>query len=209
MTHSSRWHSLALAVVIGGSCTFGPEQERTVVSQIIGLGDSFEALIVVQYERYRAPTGIHAFPDGGKTQVLEQRAMMYWVNAAERNARLLVEEEAPDSLWESFSASVQGLIGDTVSYLVLTGCPRQGQCYPRLQKAASLRVSTDGRVDAVQDLPGGASLPGVMLGRQPGEAHYVRFSTEASFVTARFDEQAAYEPIWEVRRDGRLVGVGG
>lgn len=200
--------ALFLTVLSAAACTYGPEQERVRLGQIIRVGDSHQALAVTQYERFRPPTGVTAFPDGGKAQVLERRARLYLVNASERTASLLTEHVAPDSLWESFSLSVRGLVGDTVSYVALTGCPRNGQCHSELQNTVTLRVSLSGAaVRAVADVPAEARLPGVMLARREGEECYVRFSSEGATVTARFEEGASYQPILEVEPDGSLTPI--
>ena len=179
-----------------------------MLGQIIGVGDSYQALIVTHYERFRRPTGVAAFPDGGKSRVLERRARLYLVNASERTVSMLTEQVAPDNLWESFSLSVRGLVGDTVSYVTLTGCPRNGECHPELRNSHRLRVSMSGEVQVVADVPANARLPGVVLARRQGEEHYVRFSSDQETVTARFEEDAAYEPLLQVGADGSLTPVG-
>lgn len=189
-------------------CTYGPEEERVSLGQIVGVGDSYQALIVTQYERFRPPTGLAAFPDGGKSRVVERRARLYLVDASKRSVSLLTEQAAPDSLWESFSLSVRGLMGDTVSYLHLSGCPKNGECYPGLRRSLNLRVTRAGQVEAVAEIPAAARLPGVMLARREGEEHYVRFSSDGNIVTARFEEGGSYEPLLEVGVDGSLAAIG-
>ncbi len=173
------------------------------------MGDSYQALVAIHYQRLRPPTGLSAFPDGGKPRILEQVARLYLVDASERAVSALTLQVAPDSLWESFSASVRGVLGDTTAFLQLTGCPRNGECYAPLRKALTLRVSTKGEVRVVRDVPPDATLPGVMLARRQGEQQYVRFSTGGSVVLARFEEGGPPEPVFEVVGDGRLVGIGG
>lgn len=200
--------TLSLVLVLATACTYGPEEERVVLGQIVGVGDSYEALVVIQYERFRPPTGLTAFPDGGKARILERWARLYSLDASERSASLLTEQAAPDSLWESFSVSVQGLAGDSISYLRLTGCPRNGECHPRLQNSLLLSVSREGSVRAVADIPSDALLPGVMLARRPGEEHYVRFSSEGSTITARFEKHGPFAPLMRLGSDGSLTTIG-
>jgi len=195
------------AALAATACTYGPEEERVVLGQMIGVGDSYKALIVTHYERFRPPTGLAAFPDGGTARVLERRARLYLVDASERTASILTEQAAPDSLWESFSLSVRGLVGDTVSYVTLTGCPRNGECYPELRNSLALRVSMSGDVQAVPDVPTNARLPGVMLARREGEERYVRFSSDRETVTVRFEEDAEYGPLLQVGPDGSLTPI--
>ena len=202
--------SILIPVLFAGTaCTYGPEEERVVLGQIVGVGDSYEALVVTQYERFRQPTGLSAFPDGGKSRVLERRARLYLVDASIRSVTLLTEQAAPDSLWESFAVWIQGLEGDTASYLHLTGCARNGECYPGIQNSLSLRVSRRGQVRVVAEIPVGARLPGVILARREGEEHYVRFSSDGTTVTARFQEDAPFEPLLRMGEDGSLAAIGG
>jgi len=195
------------ALLMATACSYGPEEERVVLGQIIGVGDSYQALIATHYERFRSPTGLAAFPDGGKSRVLERRARLYLVNASARTASLLTEQVPPDSLWESFSLSIRGLVEDTLSYVTLTGCPRNGGCYPELRKSLTLRVSMSGEVQRVEDVPTNARLPGVMLARREGEEHYVRFGSDGRTITARFEEDAVYEPLLRVGADGSLTPI--
>jgi hypothetical protein len=141
--------------------------------------------------------------------VHERVATLYLVDTARRSFSVLTRQAAPDSLWESFRASVAGLDADSVAYLRLTGCPRGGECYPRLQNVRTLRVTLDGEVETVGGVPANANLPGVMLARRRGEERYLRLSTEGTLVTARFEEEGPFEAVFEVREDGSLAGVGG
>jgi len=180
-----------------------------MIEQIVRVGESYQALVTVQYERFQRPTGLSAFPDGGKSRVQERLARLYLVDALGRGLSILVVQAAPDSLWESFRAGVVGLEADSVAYFQSTGCPRGGQCYPELQNTRTLRVTLEGSVRRVPEPPASASLPGIMLARRPGEDWFVRFSTEWNVVTARFEEGEAFEPLFEVQEDGSLVAIGG
>lgn len=194
----------SLCVVAQVACTYGPVEDLTRVEQIVALGDSFKALVVIRHDRYRRPTGLSAFPDGGKWRYEERQATNYLIDAAQRTVVELLGLEAPDSLWESFSAGVRGLEGDSVAYVALTGCPRGGQCYPELGKTALLRLSTTGEVRPVVEMPASARLPGIMLARRSGERNYVRYSQDNEFVTARFEEDGPYRPIFRVTPAGVL-----
>ena len=203
-----RISSLSIVLVLATACTYGPEEERVVLGRIVGVRDSYEALVVIQYERFRPATGLTAFPDGGKAQILERWARLYSIDASARSASLLTEQAAPDSLWESFSVSVQGLAGDSISYLRLTGCPRDGECHPRLQNSLLISVSRGGSVRTVADIPSDARLPGVMLARRTSEERYVRFSSEGNTITARFEEDGPFAPLLELGPDGSLTTIG-
>jgi hypothetical protein len=206
----SPWRGfLALAVVLASGCTYAPEEERAVIGQVVRLGDSYRAVVVVQHDRFRQPTGLSAFPDGGKWKFLERDATQYVIHARDRKASVLAHQVAPDSLWESFSVRLGALEGDTIAYLVMTGCPRNGECHPKLQRTLTLRLSLGGEVEAVDGIPPAAGLPGVMLARRQGEEHYMRLRVDGDILSARFDEDGGYEPIFRLLEDGALVSTGG
>jgi hypothetical protein len=191
-----------------GACTYGPEEQRIRIEQIVPLGDSFLALVTVRHDRFRPPTGLSAFPDGGKALILRRRALQYLVDGRERTARLFVEREAPDELWESFHMRVAGLDGDSVVYVAMTGCPRGGECWGELQRTSYHRVTMDGSVRAVDGVPDRAGLPGTMLARRQGEVNFIRWSTDRDTVTVRLLEGGPFEPSFVVSEDGTLTAVG-
>ncbi len=195
-------------VALASACTYGPPETRSVIGQVVRVGDSHQALVVISYERARPPRGPSTFPDGGKTKVLERRGRLYLVDASRRTVSLLMDRAAPDSLWQSFRLSVRGLDGDSAAYVQMTGCPRGGECHPDLSRSATFRVTRRGDVDSVRDVPAGAGLPGVMLARRPGEGSYVRFGTDGAFVTARLGERAPWTHVFVVDDDGTLSPVG-
>ena len=58
----------SLAVVLAAcstACTYAPTEERAHAKQIVRLGDSYRAAVVVRRDAFRRPTGLAAFPDGG------------------------------------------------------------------------------------------------------------------------------------------------
>ena len=208
--HAIRWQVPFLAVgMLMSACTYGPEEMRSTIGQIVRIADSPEALVVVAFERFRPPVGLSAFPDGGKARVLERWARLYLIDASQRTAVLLTEQAPADSLWESFSLSLRGLEGDSAAYVQMTGCPRRGQCYPGVSRSVGLRITRRGQVTSVPETPTGVGLPGVMPARAPGEAHYVRFGRKAGFITARFVDGGPWLPIFELGERGDLVAVGG
>lgn len=197
---------LLLTILVVG-CTYGPPEERVVVEQVVRLGDSFEALVIVRYDTFRRPTGLSAFPDGGKARFIERGAATHWVDASDEETRLLLRTEATDEVWESHGAGIAGLEGDTVAYLQLTGCPRGGECYPGLDRSAVFRLSLDGDATPLDSVPAGTGLPGTMGARRPGEVSYVRFGTRADTVTARFEEGGEARALFVAKADGSLVRI--
>jgi hypothetical protein len=197
-----------LSVALGAACTYGPDEQTGSAAQIQRLGDSYRAIVVVRRDRFRRPTGLSAFPDGGKWRYSARAALYYLVDARERDVVLLAEQEAPDEVWESFDARIVGLDGDSVAFVRLTGCPRAGECHPRRQRSMVHRLSTHGELRGVDSVPSGAGLPGEMIARSPGEEHYVRFGTRGDMVTARFEDGGEPEPLFRVLSDGVLRIVG-
>jgi hypothetical protein len=59
----------------------------------------------------------------------------------------------------------------------------------------------------LRQVPPAAKLPGVALARRPGEVNYVRMSVSGQFVTARFEEDARFVPVFEARSDGSMAGL--
>jgi hypothetical protein len=198
---------VSLVGLLAAACTYGPEQDAAQVSQIVQLGDSYRALIVVHHDRFRRPTGLSSFPDGGRLRFLERRALQYLVDASASTVVTLAQQAAADSLWESFSVGVGGLDGDSVAYLTMSGCERDGECHPALRRNVTLRLSMHGGLQPVESKPASASLPGVMLARRPGEQHYVRFCTDGALVTARFENEGPYQRLFRLQDDGGLAAM--
>lgn len=185
-------------------CTYGPEEGRATLPQVVPLGDSYRALVVVEHERFRPPTGLSTFPDGGRRRHLARRARVVLIHARERTAEPFPWQAAPDSVWESFHLGVRGVEGDTVAYLAMTGCPRGGQCPPGLRATLAFRLSTAGGLRRIPDLPADTDLPGTMLARRSGEERYVRYRVRAGTLEARFRVDGAYSPLFRVGPDGSL-----
>jgi hypothetical protein len=201
--------AVGLAVSLLAGCTYAPEERRVTVEQVVRFGDGYDALVVVRYDRFRRPTGLSAFPDGGKQRMLGRRATLYRTNAIERTAHALARTTASDAVWESYDVHVRAIEADSVAYLASTGCPMGGECHPPLQRTELLRVTSGGEARKVAEIPAGAGLPGVMLAREPGEQRYVRWSSTADVVSARLDERGAYEPAFQVGDDGSLTSIAG
>jgi len=194
-------------VAAAAGCTYGPEEQVASVSQIVRLGDSFHALVVVQHDTYRRPAGLNTFPDGGRWKYVQRGAAQYLIDARALEVVPLARQPAPENVWESFSAWIVGLDGDSVAYLRLTGCPRGGQCYPLLQESVAYRLSARGELRPIESVPPSTGLPGQMAARRPGEQNYVRFSTQRDTVMARFVEDGLAEALFVARTDGTLSPV--
>lgn len=199
---------IAWGPIVFAACSYGPEEERAGVAQVIRLGESWEAIVIVQREVIRRPTGLSTFPDGGAWRYLEREAIHYLVDARERTVTLLGRQEAPDSMWELFRVSIHGLDADGVVYLRAVGCPRGGECHPVLEKTARFRLTRAGELRAIPAFPPTSALPGNMLAREEGEERYLRLGVDGDHVTGRFEEAAPFTPLFTVLPDGVLVPAG-
>lgn len=200
---------LSVVVALAGACTYGPVEHSASVTQVVRLGDTHRAIIVLRLDTFRRPTRLSAFPDGGKWRYSARGSAQYLVDALGRDVALLAEQDAPSDVWESFDSRIVGLEGDSVGYLRLTGCPKGGECHPALQHSRVYRLSVRGNLGAVDSVPDGAGLPGQMAARRPNEQNYVRFGTIGDTVTGRFEEGGEGRPLFWVRSDGSLQVVGG
>ena len=196
-----------LAVLVVAACTYGPPEERATVEQVVRIGDSDRALVLVRHDVVRQPTGLSAFPDGGRWRFDARASIQYLVEARTRGIRMLARQDAPLPLWESFDVHVVGVEGDTVAWLRLTGCPRGGECHGDLQRSLAYRLSLSGGAMPVEAVPPDARLPPQRLGRRIDEADYVRFTTRGDTVAARFTEGEEPEPLVRVEPDGSLVRI--
>ena len=207
MVRSAR-RFLALLAIHSLGCTYGPEERAATVEQVVRIDDSYLAIVVVRHDTFRRPTGLAAFPDGGAVQYLRRGAAQYLVDARGRSLRPLARQDAPDEVWVSFQAWIAGMVGDSVAYLRLTGCPRGGECYPGLDESIVYRLPLNGSTTRVPAVPPDASLPGGMAARRPGERSFVRFGTRRDTVAARFEEDGPLEPLFVAGPDGSLRVLG-
>ena len=190
------------------ACTYAPPEQRATLEQVVRVGDSDRALVLVRHDTYRRPTGLAAFPDGGRWRFEARSTTQYLVEARSREVRMLARQDAPQEVWESFDAHVVGVQGDTAAWIRLTGCSRGGECHPALQRSLVHRLSLSGGATPVEAVPPGVTLPPQRAGRRPDEADYVRFSTRGDTVFARFAEGAELEPLVRLEPDGSLVPLG-
>ena len=205
-----RWVRAAGAVMVAllaGACTYGPSQERVRIEQVMAVPDSYRAHVVVSHEVFHPPTGLSAFPDGGRAKFVTRRIRHYVVDSEARTVRELMTHEASDSVWESYGGGVTGLVDDDVSYLTVHGCPRGGECYPPLTNFRVYRVPLTGAIQRVDEMPAGVGLPGGSLAPHVGEVRYVRYSISSGTVTARFEDDGPFEPVFEAHPLGELRPV--
>ena len=175
-----------------------------MVEQVTAVPDSYRAYVVVSHDVFREPTGLSAFPDGGRAKFVTRSTRQYVVDSEARTVRAVMMHEASDSVWESYGGGVTGIVGDSVTYFTLHGCPRGGECYPPLTSFLVYRVPVAGEIERVGQMPPGVGLPGASVARHAGEQRYVRYSIRNGQVTARFIDDGPYEPVFEATIGGEL-----
>jgi hypothetical protein len=199
--------AITLATLGAAGCSYGPEEELVRLEQIVAYPDSYLAIASVRYDRFRTPTGLNAFPDGGKALVLERRGVHYLLDGRARTVRLLLDRDAPDELWESFHSRVAALEGDSVVYLSMTGCPRGGECWGDLVGQRFHRMELAGEPVGVDRVPDGLGLPGEMLARRQGEVNFIRWSQDWDSVTVRLVDDGPFEPAFVFVDGGGLTPI--
>jgi hypothetical protein len=73
------------ATLLSAACTYAPPEVRVRTRNVAVSPDGEFLAAMVEYERFRRPTGLAAFPDGGVTKKLEQRADLYVVALGPRS----------------------------------------------------------------------------------------------------------------------------
>lgn len=204
---SGKITTLAMICLCMIACTYGPEERRGTIDQVVRPGDSYIAYALVQSEAFRKPTGINTFPNGGVNRILSQKVKVYEVHAQDRKVRLLAELGANDATWESFSGHIAGFDDQNNLYLRLSGCAKGGECYPGLYNYRYFYLLREGTLEPLSELPPNAGLPGTMLARRQGEVNYVRFSISRDTLKARFQEDGDYESLFITDKNGTLSSV--
>lgn len=203
----SQW--VAVSTLAFFACTYGSVEQSAAVGQVLRLGDTYRALAVVQRDEFQSPTGLSAFPDGGKRKLLERHTTVYLLDVKDRLAEIVADLSAPDDVWESFSVRIRALDGDSAAYLRMTGCPRNGECHPRVQREVTMRLTLTGDLEEVERVPPELRLPGSMLARRPNEQNYMRLGIDRDGITATFEEGASFEAVFALLEDGSLIATGG
>lgn len=119
--------------------------------------------VVVLSTQYQDPTGLSAWPDGGKTRVLRQTAKLWLCDPESASARLMALVERPGGIRSEYSTWITGWdsIGDYRSiYLDVRGRTGETSDTPALRYLLKVEVGPDtSRAAAVPYLPASADRP--------------------------------------------------
>lgn len=158
------------------ACTYGPVQEHVWIENADEHFNTHTFAVALNWRRFRAPTGLSTFPDGGTTQVLAQAALLYVCDVDSSHARMLARIDRPKELESGFQPWVMGW-GSDCFYVKLTGrrySSRRGAVGDL--NTRYYRIGLDGscaRIDGIPDSVRLGTETGTYL---PGEVTYLRVS---------------------------------
>lgn len=101
---------LAVALSVAG-CTYGPPEERHRVASVFRLPDTHRVLVAVSHVRYRPPTGLSRYPDGGIPRYLRKRVVVYSGDVSVPRLTTLDTLAIPRSVWQGLDVDFVGRDG--------------------------------------------------------------------------------------------------
>lgn len=205
---------LAVALSVAG-CTYGPPEERHRVESVFRVPDTHRVLVAVSHVRYRPPTGLSRFPNGGVPRYLEKKVTVHAGDVSVPRVTTLDTLPAPQSVWQGLDVGFTGWDGRH-AYLQLHGCPagrdgcfgRSGDSIVSVSRGVPFRVRPDAPPEPVDAVPEAAGLPGQSLAPMPGERNYTRVRSRlAEGVEARTEPGGPYRLVYRLGDDGSLEAV--
>lgn len=149
------YKALLVTVVFLAGCTYGPAQERAEIINGWISTDSSALYVAVRKSSSREPTGISKFPDGGKRLLISQELRIFRSDLRTGVTTLVKVLPTPDTVWESFEPRIWSVTQEGV-YVLLTGCPKGGECYGPLNRREIYLFDLLGRslkIDSVAEPP--------------------------------------------------------
>lgn len=185
------------------ACTYGPAQRRTQIDGALVRPESRTFAATVRSEIRRDPTGLSAFPDGGRAKLSDQSVTIYLADADAQTVRRVAQLPAPTAVQTSFATTMLGWKGTTL-YLVLTGCPGS-ECYGTLTRRLTYRVDENGAVAPVDSVPPDLEHPPGSIARALGERVYTRVSSMPDSIKVVTDDGGPWLVRFVLDRNGELV----
>jgi hypothetical protein len=115
------------------ACTYGPVRERVEIVNGWLSTDAKTLYVAVRQSSFREPTGLAAFPDGGKERLVARELRIFRVDLPTGTIALVKVQPALDTEWETLLPSIWSVTPEGV-YVLFTGCPKGGECYPSLSR---------------------------------------------------------------------------
>ena len=180
----------ALALIaLAPACTYGPVQERTRIENARERFNSHSFAVALNWQRFRAPTGLSKFPDGGTPLVLGQAALFYACDVDSSRARLLARITRPKGMESGFEPWVMGWGSDCL-YVKLTGRRyswRHGAVGDLNMRF--YRVGLDGTCAQVPGIPDLVGPNGRSWSPMRGETTYLRVSAGYDSIDVYLEER--------------------
>ena len=180
---------------LAAACTYA-DPEIQVRTRNVALSPDGEYLaVMVEFERLRRPTGLAAFPDGGVTKKLDQRADLYVVDLGTRSIVFEGSVKAPSNRQIAFSPWLVGWTTDGRVHFKITGCPdsRGSECHgSRLgQSLYSYTMGSKTITEAESD------DEAALRSRIIGQSKYVTAGTEPYGVSLSQQSGASRSPLMQ------------
>ena len=182
------------------ACGHGEPVERASIQNVAVQPGTNLLAALVKYERFRPPTGLSAFPDGGVPQVLELRADLYRLDAASAAVLGRTSIQASSRNRVAFEPWIAGWQDDTL-YLSIRGCPGKpgDECYGRLVQRSLYRIGPDGAAVEISRFP-----PLVLSSVSEQAARFLGASRDSRTISIATHREGPYRPTFRIE-DTRLV----
>jgi hypothetical protein len=141
---SALYKALLVAHVFMAGCTYGPVQERAEIINGMISTDSSALYVAVRKSSSRQPTGVSKFPDGGSPLVISQELRIFRCELRTSVTTLAKALPTPDTVWVHFEPRIWSVAQEGV-YVLLTGCPKGGECYGPLNRREMYLFNLQGR----------------------------------------------------------------
>jgi hypothetical protein len=189
----SLWVSVGAAILSAG-CTYADPETRVRARNVALSPDGAYLAVMVEYERLRRPTGLAAFPDGGVTQKLDQRADLYVVDLGSRSMVFEGSVPAPSDRRIAFSPWLLGWATDRRVYFKITGCPdsKGSECHGNMMGRSLYAYTMGGMITEVASDDGAA-----LRSRIVEKSKYVDAGTEPYGVSFSQELGAGRSPLMQ------------
>ncbi len=199
--------TIPLLLLLPG-CTYGPVQERATIATVEERFNTHTLAVALNWTRYRDPTGLSAFPDGGLPRVLAEEARFFLCDADSHVARLVARILKPHEMESGFSGWIAGW-GPNCFYASVSGRRyswRHGAVGPVNRRF--YRIGLDGTVSKMSGIPDGVQREPETGINLPGETTFLRASASSDRIDLRLAEGRGYVAWFEVHRDGTIHPIG-
>lgn len=174
------------------ACTHADPEIQARTRNVALSPDGEYLAVMVEYQRLRRPTGLTAFPDGGITKTLDQRADLYVVDLSTRSMVFEGSVPAPGDRQISFSPWLVGWTTDRRVYFKITGCPdlKGSICQGHLNGRSLYAYTVGGTIAEVASADGA-----VLVSKIIAKSKYVTAGTESYGVSFTQEYGANRTPL--------------